>query len=111
MILSKHKVHIFLEYRSVCPLVGIGTAPPLLPQASVYPPPPPNRGGGARSPAGEGVGESQFGRLEKKLSTLSTLCKQKYFSDRDNNVNTEKQDYGCPGQLQGWGTASQRWAN
>jgi hypothetical protein len=25
------------------------------------------------SPAGEGVGESQFRRLEKKLSTLSTL--------------------------------------
>jgi hypothetical protein len=26
-----------------------------------------------KSPAGEGVGESQFRRLEKKLSTLSTL--------------------------------------
>jgi hypothetical protein len=29
--------------------------------------------GGARSPAGEGLGESQFRRLEKKLSTLPTL--------------------------------------
>jgi hypothetical protein len=38
-----HKVHIYLEYPSVCPLVGIGTAPPPLPQASaVYP----QRGGG-----------------------------------------------------------------
>jgi hypothetical protein len=37
-----HKVHIYLEYRSVCPLVGIGTLRPPLPQASVYrvlPPP------------------------------------------------------------------------
>jgi hypothetical protein len=42
----------------------------------VCPPPPRNqRGGGAQthSPACEGVGESQFGRLEKNLGTLSTL--------------------------------------
>jgi hypothetical protein len=32
------------------------------------------RGGGAHSPAGEGLGESQFRRLENKLSTLPTLC-------------------------------------
>ncbi len=32
-----------------------------------------NRGGGAHSPAGEGLGDSQFRRLEKKLSTLPTL--------------------------------------
>ncbi len=31
-------------------------------------------GGGAHSPAGEGVAESQFQRLEKKFSTLSTLA-------------------------------------
>jgi hypothetical protein len=36
-------------------------------------PPPRTRGGGAHSPAGEGLGESQFRRLEKKLSTLPTL--------------------------------------
>jgi hypothetical protein len=34
---------------------------------------PPEPGGGAHSPAGEGLGESQFRRLEKKLSTLPTL--------------------------------------
>ncbi len=46
--------------------------PPLpLPQASVLPPE--TKGGGTPSPAGEWVGESQFGRLVKKLSTLSTL--------------------------------------
>ena len=37
-------------------------------------PSPQNRGGRAHSPAGEGLGESQFRRLEKNLSTLSTLC-------------------------------------
>jgi hypothetical protein len=31
------------------------------------------KGGGAHSPAAKGVGESQFRRLEKKLSTLPTL--------------------------------------
>jgi hypothetical protein len=38
------------------------------------PPPESNRkGGGARSPGGEGVGESQFQRLEKSLA-LCLLC-------------------------------------
>jgi hypothetical protein len=45
--------------------------------ASECAPPPWNRGGGggggSHSPAGEGLGESQFRRLEKKLSTLPTL--------------------------------------
>ncbi len=50
----------------------IGTPPPPLPQASVYPLPEPKEGG-AHSPAGEGVGGSRLGRLEKKPSTLSTL--------------------------------------
>jgi hypothetical protein len=31
-------------------------------------------GGGLHLPAGEGLGESQFRRLEKMLSTLPTLC-------------------------------------
>ena len=37
-------------------------------------PPGPKGGGGAHSPAAKGVGESQIQRLEKKLSTLPTLC-------------------------------------
>jgi hypothetical protein len=71
-----HKVRIYKEYHSVCPLVGIGTLPPPLSPASVPLPPEPKMGGGgvgALAPAGEGVGESQFHRLEKKLSTMSTL--------------------------------------
>ncbi len=44
-------------------------------QASAYPPPPPEtKEWETHSPAGEVLGESQFGRLERKLSTLSTLC-------------------------------------
>ncbi len=39
--------------------------------------PSPRTGGGAHSPAGEGLGESQFLRLEKKLSTL-LLCELLY---------------------------------
>ncbi len=31
-------------------------------------------GGGLHSPSGEGLGGSQFQRLEKKLTTLPTLC-------------------------------------
>jgi hypothetical protein len=73
---SDHNVHIFLEYHSVRPFVGIGSAPTPLPQAGLYssPHPPEPKGREARSPAGEGVGEFQFERLEKSPSTLSTLC-------------------------------------
>jgi hypothetical protein len=34
-----HKVQMYIEYHSVCPLVGIGTLLPPLPRASVPPPP------------------------------------------------------------------------
>jgi hypothetical protein len=46
---------------------------PSLANECAPPPPPRTKGGGAHSPAGEGVGEYQFRRLEKKLSTLPTL--------------------------------------
>jgi hypothetical protein len=49
----EHKVR--KEYHSICPLVGIGTHPT------------------PHSPAGEGLGESQFRRLEKS-SALCLLC-------------------------------------
>ncbi len=42
-------------------------------QKASVPLPPGTKGRGAYSPAGEGEGESQFRRLEKKLSTLPTL--------------------------------------
>jgi hypothetical protein len=48
-------------------------APPL-PQASVFPPPPFNQRGRNTLACGRGDGGSQFGRLEKTPSTLSTLC-------------------------------------
>jgi hypothetical protein len=56
------------------PLVGIGTPPTPLPQASV---PPPRWSGGTHSPAAKGVGKSQFRRLEISLA-LCLLCALEY---------------------------------
>jgi hypothetical protein len=42
------------------------------PASEYVPPLEPKGGGGAHSPAGEGMGESQFRRLEEKPSTLPT---------------------------------------
>ncbi len=58
-VCRKHKVHIYLEYHSVCPLVGIGTPHPLS-QRVCFPPEPKGEGGDTHSPACEGMGESQF---------------------------------------------------
>ncbi len=76
--------------RTVCTLYGAATKYRYIKSTTVYVPSselgmsqplsrqrvgasPENRGEGAHSPAGEGLGESQFRRLEKKLSTLPTL--------------------------------------
>jgi hypothetical protein len=70
-----HKVHIHLEYCTVyVPSLELGpleTTPIPSPRSECALPPEPK--GGAHSPAGEGLGESQFQRREKKLSTLFTL--------------------------------------
>jgi hypothetical protein len=68
-----------VRYHSKCPLVGIGTPPTPLPQASVppsLPTPEPKGEGGGTVACGWRVGESQFRRLEKRLSTLPTLCRK-----------------------------------
>jgi hypothetical protein len=49
--------------------------------ASECAPSPGTKGGRAHSPAGEGSGESQFRRLEKRLSTLPALWRR--YSDCD----------------------------
>ncbi len=66
---AHHKVRIlYKEYHGVCPLVEMGTLPtPLSSECA------PENVGGAHSPAGEGLGKSQYRRLEKKLGTLATL--------------------------------------
>jgi hypothetical protein len=63
----------YKENHSVCPLVGIGTLPTPLSAASVPLLPELGGGGGGHLLAGEGLGESQFQRMEKKPSTLPTL--------------------------------------
>jgi hypothetical protein len=76
----------YLEYgyHSACPLVGIETPqsprPPLSPASECALPPEPNgemgglRGYTTHSPACKEVGESQFGRLDRKLITGNVLC-------------------------------------
>ncbi len=74
--LLDHKVHIYLEYTVSVPSLELCPSPPhtLSPSpASEYAPPPEPKGE-AHLPPCKGVGESQFGRLERKLSILSTLC-------------------------------------
>jgi hypothetical protein len=63
---TKYIYTYYLEYHSAFPSPELGPSP-----ASVYPSPEPKEGG-THSPASEGVGETQFARLEKP-STLSTL--------------------------------------
>jgi len=64
-----HTVHIYLEYQSVCPLVRIGTHIPSPARECV---PSQEAKGGDTLACGWGEG-SQFGGLEKKPSTMSTL--------------------------------------
>ncbi len=67
-----HKVRIYKEYmQCMSPRRNWDSPNPSL--ASECAPPPPEPGVGGHSPAGEGLEESQFRRLEKKLSTLPTL--------------------------------------
>ncbi len=72
-------------------LVGIGTPPTLLPQASVASPQTKGWGGGTHSPSAKGVEESQFRRLEKSLA-LCLLCALRYF---EGFVDIEKMEKKC----------------
>jgi hypothetical protein len=68
LYLSWGTKYVYIKSTTVyVPLVVIGTLPTTLSPARV--PLPPEPVGGAHSP------ESQFGRLEKKLSTLPALCR------------------------------------
>ena len=67
-----HKVLIYIEHHSVCPLVGIGTPPPLLPQASV-PSPADQRVGGHTRLRLKGWGSPNSDDWRKSLA-LCLLC-------------------------------------
>jgi hypothetical protein len=72
------------EHHSVCPLSELGFPQPSL--ASECALPPDQRMGRAHSPPGKGVGESPFRRLEKKLSTLPSLCSTYYNFSQEESV-------------------------
>jgi hypothetical protein len=92
---TDHKVRIYKEYHSVCPLEGIGTLPTPLSPASVPLSPEP-KGWGAHSPAGEGLEKSQFRRLEVKLSTLPTLCYVPYLDMENGPLPQGAHSRTCP---------------
>ncbi len=69
---AKHKVQIYRVPQCMFPRRNWDSPTPSL--ASECAPPPRNQSvGGAHSPAGEGLGESQFRQQEKRPSTLPTL--------------------------------------
>ncbi len=68
--------YLYIQSTTVyVPSSELGLPQPPVPQAMVPPPPPAQnqRVGGGTLACRWGVGESQFRRLEKKLSTLPTL--------------------------------------
>ncbi len=69
-----HKVHIFIEYHSVCPLVGIGTLPPPLSSASAPLPPEPKGGRHTRLRV-RGWGSPNSDDWRKSLA-LCLLCEE-----------------------------------
>jgi hypothetical protein len=77
LLTCPHKVHTYMCKVTQCvsPRRNYDLPHPLSRKSVCTPPPPTGiKGGGAHSSAVEGVGESQFRRLEKKLSTLITNC-------------------------------------
>jgi hypothetical protein len=79
---TESTLHIYLEYHSVCPLVGIGTFHPLS-RKRVSPCPRNQEGGGH---TGLQVREFLFRRLEKKPSTLSILCVRRCACGKENRI-------------------------
>ncbi len=73
-----HKVLLYLEYHSVCPIVRIGTPPPKIPHLSVSFPR--NQEGDAHSPAGEGAGGGPNSDDWRKGIVLCLLCGDAYMS-------------------------------
>jgi hypothetical protein len=72
----------YLEYHSVCPFVCIGTPHPLSRKRVC--PSPRNQDGGGHT--GRRVRGFQFRRLEKKLSTLSSLWVRRCASGKENRI-------------------------
>jgi hypothetical protein len=67
----QHKVHIYLEYHNVSPLVRIGTPPPTLLEAIVSPPKEPT---GGRTHLGVRGWDGPNSDYWKKSLTLCLFC-------------------------------------
>jgi hypothetical protein len=67
-------IHIYLEYHSVCPLVGTGTPHPLSRKRMCTPPPPQPKEGGTHSPKGEGVDGVPIPTTEEKVKVLGVFA-------------------------------------
>ncbi len=81
----KSHLHTYIPRVQQCLSPRRNWPPPPLPPASLYPPPPMSQKRGVtHSPAGEGMGESQFRRLEKSLA-LCLLCTSAH-TGRQNTV-------------------------
>jgi hypothetical protein len=87
-------ITLYLEYQSVCAFVRIGSPRPLYPKRVCSSLVPWNQKGGRQhSLAGEGAGGAPFGRLERKPSTLYTLCLPAiWLANKENS-----QDFGTSG--------------
>jgi hypothetical protein len=88
-----HKVQYIYAKSTTVSVPSSEFGPPPFPQVSVpLPPPPITKGGGEGThytlACGWGVGESQFRRLEKKLSTLFLLCEFNPFLPNSNNYTS-----------------------
>jgi hypothetical protein len=95
-MISSQNTYFYLEYHSVCPLT------PSPPSEYANPPNAKGRGGGFTLHTRlRAVGESQIGRLAKKISTLSTLWISSFNTAliKLNLINWHVIDSCCPGYV------------
>ncbi len=92
---TRHPNKIYLEYQSVCPFFRIGSTNYLFSSSKCVGPLATKRGGATLACVWEGGG-SQFGRLERKPGTLSTLCRHQSIQRKQRSKEPQpSQPSGC----------------
>ncbi len=80
---NRRVILVYIDYQSVCPFVGIGSPSP--PPQAIASSPWTQRGGKQHSLAGEGVGGTQFGQLDRKPDTAAGfLAADQFFGNFPN---------------------------